>query len=102
MRAIAKIVDLIEDELSGAEEYAELAIRWKAEHPKTAELLHELASVEMTHAKRLHTEAERLIEEERTRHGEPPAAMLAVYEYEHRKQIKRAAETRALIEEFST
>lgn len=101
MKAIAKLVDLIDDELSGAQEYAELALQWKAAHPKTAEAFHELASIEMTHVKKLHAEAERLIEEERSRSGEPPAAMLAVYDYEHRKQIKRAAETRALIDEYS-
>lgn len=102
MKIIAKLVDLIDDELSGAEEYAKLALQWKAAHPKTAEALHELAGVEMTHVKRLHAEAARLIEEERTRSGEPPAAMLAVYDYEHQKQIKRAAATRALIDEYNT
>ena len=100
MRVIAKIVDLIEDEIDGAQQYAELAIKYKAEHPKLAEKLHELAGVEMSHAKTLHAEAARLIEETRQRDGEPPAAMLAVYEYEHGKQIKHAAATRALIEEY--
>ena len=100
MKVIATIVDLIEDEQSGAKRYAELALRMKAEHPKLAEKLHELAGVEMMHAKQLHAEATRLIEEVRARDGEPPAAMLAVYEYEHGKQIKQAAETRALIEEY--
>ena len=100
MKAIAELVDLISDEQSGARRYAELALQWKSEHPKTAEKLHELAGVEMQHAKQLHAEAARLIEEERARSGEPPAAMLAVYDYEHRKQIKQAAETRALIDEY--
>ena len=100
MKVIAKIVDLIEDELEGAEQYAELALKYKAQHPKLAEKLHELAGVEMTHVKVLHTEATRLIEEARQRDGEPPAAMLSIYEYEHQKQIKQAAATRALIEEY--
>ena len=100
MKVIAKIVDLIEDELEGAEQYAELALQYKTEHPKLAEKLHELAGVEMMHVKQLHAEATRLIEDVRQREGEPPAAMLAVYEYEHQKQIKQAAATRALIEEY--
>ena len=100
MKVIAKIVDLIEDEIDGAQQYAELAIKYRTEHPKLAEKLHELAGVEMSHAKALHTEAARLIEEARQRDGEPPAAMLAVYEYEHGKQIKHAAAVRALIEEY--
>ena len=100
MRTIAAIVDMIDDELCGAKEYAEFALRWKSEHPKTAEKLHELASVEMGHVRTVHAEAERMIEEERSRSGDPPAAMLAVYDYEHQKQIKRAAEIRALIDEY--
>ena len=100
MKVIATIVDLIEDEQNGAQQYAELALKYKTEHPKLAEKLHELAGVEMMHAKALHTEATRLIEEERARSGEPPAAMMAVYDYEHRKLIKKAAETRAMIEEY--
>ena len=100
MKVIAKIVDLIEDEIDGAQQYAELAVKYKTEHPKLAEKLHELAGVEMSHAKALHAEATRLIEEARQRDGEPPAAMLAVYEYEHGKQIKHAAAVRALIEEY--
>lgn len=100
MKVIAQIVDLIEDEQSGARQYAELALKYKQDHPKLAEKLHELAGVEMMHAKQLHAEAERLIGEERARSGEPPVAMLAVYEYEHGKQIKQAAATRALIEEY--
>lgn len=102
MKVIAKIVDLIEDELEGAEQYAELALKYKTAHPKLAEKLHELAGVEMTHAKVLHTEAARLIEEVRQRDGEPPAAMMSIYEYEHQKQIKQAAEIRALIEEYDS
>lgn len=101
MKVIAQIVDLIEDELSGARQYAELALKYRPEHPKLADKLHELAGVEMTHVKQLHAEAERLISEERERSGEPPAAMLAVYEFEHRKQIKQAAEARAMIEEYN-
>lgn len=102
MKVIAKVVDLIDDELEGAEQYAELALKYKQQHPKLAEKLHELAGVEMMHVKQLHTEAERLIEETRQRDGEPPAAMLAVYEYEHKKQIKQAAETRAMIDEYDS
>ena len=96
MKVIAKIVDLIEDEIDGAQQYAELAVKYKTEHPKLAEKLHELAGVEMSHAKALHAEATRLIEEARQRDGEPPAAMLAVYEYLHQEQIEKAAEVMTL------
>ena len=37
---------------------------------------------------------EEIIEQYRKEHGEPPAAMMAVYEYEHRKMIEKVAEAR--------
>lgn len=100
MQIIAQLADLIDDELEGAEEYAELAHKYKIEHPHLAEAFISLAEVEMTHVKTLHAETTRLIEESRKRDGEPPAGMLAVYEYEHGKQIKRAAAIRQMIAEY--
>lgn len=101
MKIIAKLVDMIQDELDGAQEYALYALKVKAEHPNLAQKFNELASVEMQHSKILHSEAERLIEEYREENGEPPAGMLAIYNYEHEKLIKKAAEIRAYIDEFS-
>ena len=100
MQIIAQLADLIDDELEGAEEYAELAHKTRMEHPKLAETFITLAEQEMTHQKMLHAEAARLIEESRKRDGEPPAGMLAVYEYEHGKQIKHAAAIRQMIAEY--
>ena len=100
MRIIAKIVDMIDDELEGAEEYADLAYEQKPHNPRLADKLIELAEVEMGHVKILHGEATKLIEEVRQKDGEPPASMMAVYEYEHGKQIKRAAMIRQLITDY--
>lgn len=100
MQVIAKLVEMMQDELEGAENYAMCALKYKSEHPKLAQRLNELASVEMQHLKILHNEAERLIEEYRAKDGEPPAAMLAVYNFEHEKMIKAAAKVKSYISEF--
>ena len=50
--------------------------------------------------KALHTEAERLISDYRNEHGDPPEGMLAVYNYEHEKLIKKAAEVKTMIDAF--
>lgn len=54
----------------------------------------------MGHVSKLHEEVTKLIEEVRQRDGEPPAGMMAVYDYEHKKQIDKAAKIKQLISEF--
>ena len=101
MKVIAKIIDMIQDELEGAEEYALSAMKWKKDYPKLSEKLHELASVEMQHSRILHDAVTNLIDTYRSEHGEPPSDMLAIYNYEHEKAIKKAAEIKSMIEEFN-
>ena len=100
MKIIATLADKIDDELHDAEEYAELAHETKLEQPKLAETFISLAEQEMTHSKLLHAEGVRLIEESRQKNGAPPADMLAVYEYVHKKQVKHAAAIRQLIADY--
>ena len=102
MKVIAKLIDMMHDELEGAEEYAMCALKYKSEHPKLAQRLNELAGVELQHLKILHGEVERLIEDYRSKEGEPPADMLAVYNYEHEKMIKEAAKVNTYISEFDS
>lgn len=97
MKIIARIVDFIDDELEGAEHYAKCALEHKDEYPKLAAKLNELAGVEMGHVKILHAEVVRLIEEYRSKNGEPPKEMLAIYNYAHEKQIKKAALVKQMI-----
>ena len=92
----------MQDELEGAENYALCALKYQSEHPKLAQRLNELAGVEIQHLKALHTEAERLIEDYRNENGEPPKEMLAVYNFEHQKMIKKAAEVKTMIDEFDS
>lgn len=100
MKIIAKIIGYIDEELSDAEKYAKCAMEYKSEYPKLASKLHDLAEEEMEHMKQLHTEVTRLIDDYRSKNGEPPADMLAIYNYEHKKQINKAAFVKQLIEEY--
>ena len=101
MQIISKVVDMIQDELDGAEHYALCALKWKEQYPKLAARLNELAGVELQHSRILHDEVTRLIDSYRSEHGEPPSDMLAIYNYEHEKAIKQAAEIRSYIDEYN-
>lgn len=100
MKIIAKVVDLISEELSDAKRYIKLANREKSEHMSLSECFADLAEAEMGHVRKLHDEVTKLIEEVRQRDGEPPAEMLAIYNYEHKKQFEKAAKIRRMIEEY--
>ena len=100
MKIVMKLVSLIDDELCGAKEYIKLAMRNREEHPGLADTFADLADAEMGHVSKLHEEVTKLIEEVRQRDGEPPAGMLAVYDYEHKKQINKAFKIKQMISEY--
>lgn len=100
MKIIQTLVDRISDELDDANRYAAIAHSVKAEYPRLADKIIDLAETEMGHARLLHAEVVKLIEEVKQRQGEPPADMMAIYNYEHEKQVKRAAAIRQLIAEY--
>lgn len=89
MKEIKLLMEHIEDELCDAHTYAELALEYKSTAPETADLFEKLAAEEMNHMNMLHKEVVRLIEEYRREKGAPPADMMAVYEYLHKRAIEK-------------
>ena len=100
MKLIKKISEMIMDEADGAKCYAEKALMWKDERPALAKTFHQLANEELGHVNMLHNAVVTLIEEYRAEEGEPPASMMAVYDYLHEKQIKEVAKVRAMLAEY--
>lgn len=90
MKIIKCLSEKIEEELSDSNAYIELAMRWKAENPETADLFYELSTEEMGHVDKLHEEVTRLIDEYRREHGEPPKDMMVLYDFLHEKNIGTA------------
>ena len=95
MKIIECLSELIEDEISDAEKYIDLAAKWKAEEPDTADLFYELSKEEMGHMEKLHAEVAELIEEYRKEHGDPPKEMMFVYNYLHQRHIKDATKVKS-------
>ena len=94
MNIIKCISEKIEDELSDAQAYIDLAMRWKQDEPETADLFYELSTEEMSHMERLHKEVTDIIEDYRKEHGDPPKEMMTLYDYLHGKHVATATQIR--------
>jgi Mn-containing catalase len=100
MKLIKELTERIEEEIDGAEEYIKEAIKLKHEHPSLAKTLYDISNQEMSHIDMLHSEVVKLIEEHRRTHGEPPAPMMAVYQYLHERHIDKVNNIRMLQNEY--
>lgn len=94
MKLIKELEELIEDEIHDVEKYAKMALHLKSTNPTLAQILYNISVQEDSHRNVLHNEIVKLIENHRDRHGEPPAAMQAVYDYLHERHIEDMADAR--------
>ena len=101
MKIIETLIDRMNEELEGLEDYADEALKLKAEYPSLANTLFVIAGDERKHYNMLHAEVAKLIAEYRDKHGEPPAAMSAVYDYIHKKNIDHMARIEKKLDMFA-
>lgn len=100
MKIIKDLSDMIADELEGAEHYAKYAIKHKIDHPGLASALYDISKQEMHHVNILHDEVVKIIKEYREKHGDPPEAMQAIYDWQHEKHIDEAKEVKILQDQY--
>lgn len=96
MKVIEWASERIEEEICDAKTYIEHASLYKQDYPKFADVLVRISNEEMNHMILLHNEVVDIIADYRKTKGEPPAEMLAVYNYLHKKQIDKSAEVKAM------
>ena len=96
MKIIKILSEKIEEEVCDAKAYVKMAIEYKEEYPELSRDLYNLSMQEMDHMNILHNDVTELIRRYRETNGEPPADMMAVYDYLHKKQIDKALEVKTL------
>lgn len=94
MKVIRDLEELIEDEIHDIKKYAKMAADVKAEYPALAQTLFTISTQEDAHQASIHNEVVKIVEQYRKTKGEPPATMLAVYEYLHKRSIDKLADAR--------
>ena len=98
MKIIKELAERIHEELEGAEDYAQLAARYRGHNDGLAAMYAEIAAQEMTHVEKLHGKAVEVITAWRREHGDPPKQMEVIWDHEHKRMIKRAGEVKAMLE----
>ena len=96
MKVIKVLSEKISEEIHDARAYAQLAIEYKEEYPDLSRNLYNLSLQEMDHMNVLHNEVTGIIKRYRDTNGEPPADMLAVYDYLHKEQIQKSLEVKMM------
>ena len=98
MKMIAEIVEDIREELEGAEHYAKKATQYKGIDERLASTYATMSSQELSHVDTLHTQAVRLIQDQKDSGKEVPDGMQAVWDWEHSHMMDRVARIKVLLE----
>lgn len=93
MKQIKELAGHIEEELHDARKYIETALMYKDSDRELADMYADLSREEINHAHMEHEQAVRLIRAQRTA---PPAEMLAVWDYLHKRHVENEAEVKRL------
>ena len=94
MKLIKTLSENIEDEIEDIKKYAKLAIEVREQYPNLAETLYAISKQENEHFNLLHTQVTKIIQDYRLKVGEPPADMMAIYDYLHKKHIEDMADAK--------
>ena len=96
MRIIECLEKFIKKEIKYSDEYIEKALEVRKEYPEVADILSAISTDKMRHMQMLHGAVVKLIEDYRRTKGEPPAPMLAIYDFLHKEMIEDTKEVKLL------
>lgn len=96
MRIIKCLCEDMEHTLDAAEDSIKSAIMYKNDYPVAAKAFFTKSVALMDSIKPEHDAVVTLIEEYKKEKGEPPAPMMAIYNYMHERHINKAAAIKTL------
>ena len=96
MKIIKVLSKKIEEEICDAKSYVKMALEVREEYPDLSRTLYNISLQEMEHMQLIHNEVAAIIKRYREQNGEPPAEMMAVYNYLHDEQIEKATEVKTM------
>ena len=101
MKVIKCLSESIESTLDMAEDNIKSAIKYKEEFPVAAKAFYTQSLTLMDSIKGQHDAVATIIGEYRKEKGDPPAPMMAIYDYMHERHINKAAAIRSLQDMYS-
>lgn len=100
MKIIRELSEMIEDELDGSEEYIENALKLREDNPSLSKTFFDISLDEVKHINLLHDEIKKIIESHRREKGDPPEAMMAVYNYLHERHMEQATKIKLMQSQY--
>lgn len=97
MEKVARLADMIREEVKDAERYAMCALKARDSNAAEARTFGEIANQELGHADKLHDMVSDAIAEARRSGREAPEGMERVWEFEHGRIIEDTAAVRNLL-----
>lgn len=102
MKSIKDMSCTIEDILESADKNIRLAVKYKEDDPDSSKVYYSKSVEELNSIKPFHDRVVTIIKNYRAEKGEPPAPMMAMYNYEHEKHLDKNASIRKLQELYSS
>ena len=89
MKIIKIISEQIENELDSSEKFIKMAVEHKQSFPSISQVFYNLSLEKLNNIKVLHDQVVKIIKNYRNTEGEPPAPMMAIYNYMHERHINK-------------
>lgn len=97
MEKVARLADMIREEVADAKKYAMCALKAKDSDAQAARTFGDIANQELGHADKLHEMVVACIDEAKRSGAEAPEGMERVWEFEHGRIIEDTAAVRNLL-----